>query len=35
MTGGAGIEKCSFKPATRAGKPVEASMKMIYLWVLE
>ena len=35
MTGGGGIEKCPFKPATSAGKPVESSMKMIYVWTLD
>lgn len=30
-----GIEKCSFKPATRAGKPVQASTMMQYVWTLE
>lgn len=29
-----GIEKCRFKPATNAGKPVESSMRMIYVWEL-
>lgn len=28
-----GIEKCSFKPGTHSGKPVESSMKMKYVWV--
>jgi D-alanyl-D-alanine endopeptidase (penicillin-binding protein 7) len=31
----AGIEKCTFKPATKAGKPMETSMMMQYVWVLE
>ena len=30
-----GIEKCTFKAATRAGKPFESKMKMQYVWVLE
>lgn len=30
-----GIEKCSFKPALSAGKPVESWMQMKYVWVLE
>lgn len=30
-----GIEKCSFKAATRAGKPLESTMQMQYVWVLE
>lgn len=30
-----GIEKCSFIPATKAGKPVESSLKMVYNWNLE
>ena len=30
-----GIEKCSFKPATKAGKPFESTMQMQYVWVLE
>ncbi|RFP10601.1 MULTISPECIES: M56 family metallopeptidase [unclassified Duganella] len=30
-----GIEKCSFKPATSAGKPVESWMQMQYVWVLK
>jgi bla regulator protein BlaR1 len=30
-----GIEKCTFKPATKAGKPMETSMMMQYVWVLE
>ena len=31
----AGIEKCGFKPALKAGKPVESWMQMQYVWVLE
>ncbi|MCU6501134.1 M56 family metallopeptidase [Rugamonas sp. A1-17] len=31
----AGIEKCGFKPALKAGKPVESWMRMQYVWVLE
>jgi D-alanyl-D-alanine endopeptidase (penicillin-binding protein 7) len=27
-----GISKCSFKPATQHGKPMEAWMKMQYVW---
>jgi TonB family protein len=27
-----GISKCSFKPATQHGKPVQAWMKMQYVW---
>jgi len=30
-----GIEKCSFKPATKAGKPVETWTHMQYVWTLE
>ena len=30
-----GIFKCTFKPATRAGKPVQSWMRMQYVWVLE
>ena len=30
-----GIEKCTFKPATLAGKPVEAITRMQYVWTLE
>ena len=30
-----GIEKCIFKPATRAGKPVEALTSLQYVWTLE
>jgi bla regulator protein BlaR1 len=30
-----GIEKCTFKPATLAGKPVESITKMQYVWTLE
>jgi D-alanyl-D-alanine endopeptidase (penicillin-binding protein 7) len=30
-----GIEKCSFKPATKAGQPVESWVQMQYVWVLE
>ena len=30
-----GIEKCSFKAATQAGKPFESKMQMQYVWVLE
>ena len=30
-----GIEKCTFKPATRAGKPLESTMQMQYVWVLQ
>lgn len=30
-----GIEKCTFKPATKAGKPLESTMRMQYVWVLE
>lgn len=30
-----GIEKCTFKPATKAGKPIEALTKMQYVWTLE
>ena len=30
-----GIEKCTFKAATQAGKPIESKMKMRYVWVLE
>lgn len=30
-----GIEKCTFKPGTKAGKPFESTMKMQYVWVLE
>jgi D-alanyl-D-alanine endopeptidase (penicillin-binding protein 7) len=30
-----GIEKCTFKPATRTGKPFESTMQMQYVWVLE
>jgi D-alanyl-D-alanine endopeptidase (penicillin-binding protein 7) len=30
-----GIEKCIFKPATRAGKPVEALTMLQYVWTLE
>jgi len=29
------IEKCTFKAATRAGKPFESTMHMQYVWVLE
>ena len=29
-----GIEKCTFKPATNAGKPVESTMRMMYVWEL-
>ena len=29
------IAKCSFKPATVGGKPVEAWMKMKYVWTLK
>jgi D-alanyl-D-alanine endopeptidase (penicillin-binding protein 7) len=29
-----GIEKCTFKAATRAGKPFESKMHMQYVWVL-
>jgi D-alanyl-D-alanine endopeptidase (penicillin-binding protein 7) len=29
------IQKCSFKPATRAGKPVASRLKMQYVWTLE
>ena len=29
------IEKCTFKPATRAGKPVQATTMMQYVWTLE
>ena len=30
-----GIEKCTFKPGTRAGKPFESKMNMQYVWTLE
>ena len=30
-----GIEKCSFKPATKAGKPVASQVKLQYVWTLE
>jgi bla regulator protein BlaR1 len=30
-----GIEKCTFKPATVAGKPVKSWMKMQYVWDLK
>ena len=30
-----GIAKCTFKPATRAGKPVESLTKLQYVWTLE
>ncbi|SHN42958.1 D-alanyl-D-alanine endopeptidase (penicillin-binding protein 7) [Duganella sacchari] len=30
-----GIEKCTFKPATRAGKPVESWTHLQYVWILE
>ncbi len=30
-----GIFKCTFKPATQAGKPVQSWMHMQYVWVLE
>ncbi|MFS2006513.1 M56 family metallopeptidase [Duganella sp. CT11-25] len=29
-----GIEKCTFKPATKAGKPIEATTMMQYVWLL-
>jgi D-alanyl-D-alanine endopeptidase (penicillin-binding protein 7) len=31
----AGIGKCTFKPATRAGNPVAAWMQMQYVWMLK
>lgn len=31
----AGISKCQFKPATKAGKPIETKQKMQYVWTLE
>ncbi|MYM31078.1 TonB family protein [Duganella sp. CY15W] len=31
----AGIEKCTFKPATKAGKPVESWTHLQYVWILE
>ena len=30
-----GIEKCTFKPATLAGKPVKSWLKMQYVWTLK
>ncbi|TFW20296.1 M56 family metallopeptidase [Duganella callida] len=30
-----GIEKCTFKPATQAGQPVESWVQLQYVWVLE
>jgi D-alanyl-D-alanine endopeptidase (penicillin-binding protein 7) len=30
-----GIGKCTFKPGTQGGKPVESKMKMQYIWTLE
>ncbi|MTV41136.1 M56 family metallopeptidase [Duganella radicis] len=30
-----GIEKCIFKPATRAGKPIESWTRLQYVWTLE
>lgn len=30
-----GIEKCTFKPAAKAGKPFESTMQMQYVWVLK
>lgn len=30
-----GIEKCTFKPGTQAGKPFESKMKMQYVWTYE
>ena len=30
-----GIEQCRFRPGTRDGKPVEAWMKMQYVWTLQ
>jgi len=30
-----GISKCQFKPATKAGKPIETKQKMQYVWTLE
>lgn len=30
-----GIAKCTFKPATRAGKPVESLTNIMYVWTLE
>ena len=30
-----GMEKCTFKPATKAGKPFESTVQMQYVWVLE
>lgn len=30
-----GISKCRFKPAIKAGKPVEVWQKVQYVWVLE
>lgn len=30
-----GIEKCTFKAGTKAGKPFESKMKMQYVWLLE
>lgn len=29
-----GINKCTFKPGTRDGVPVESTMKMMYVWTL-
>jgi len=29
------IQKCAFKPATQAGKPVASRLKMQYVWTLE
>jgi D-alanyl-D-alanine endopeptidase (penicillin-binding protein 7) len=30
-----GIEKCTFKPAVKAGKPIATRQKMQYVWTLE
>jgi D-alanyl-D-alanine endopeptidase (penicillin-binding protein 7) len=30
-----GIEKCTFKPARKAGKPIETTTMMQYVWTLE
>ena len=30
-----GLEKCTFKAATKAGKPFESTIQMQYVWVLK
>jgi len=30
-----GISKCQFKPATKAGKPIDTKQKVQYVWTLE